>query len=310
MKIYSTIEELIGNTPLFELKKYAKSLGLKARIVAKLEWKNPGGSIKDRVAKAMLDEAEKRGEIAEGSVIIEPTSGNTGVGLAAVGSARGYRVILTMPDSMSLERRQLLEAYGAELVLTPGSEGMSGAIAKAEELSRELPGSFIAGQFTNPANPRAHYEGTGPEIWRDTCGEVDIFVAGAGTGGTVSGAGRYLKEQNGKVKVVAVEPDTSAVLSGGEAGPHGIQGIGAGFIPETMDMGVCDEVIPVSLEASYEEVRALAESDGLLIGISGGAALHAARQLAEREENAGKLIVVIFPDSGERYMSTGLFEQE
>ncbi len=310
MKIYSTIEELIGNTPLFELKKYAKSLGLKARIVAKLEWKNPGGSIKDRVAKAMLDEAEKRGEIAEGSVIIEPTSGNTGVGLAAVGSARGYRVILTMPDSMSLERRQLLEAYGAELVLTPGSEGMNGAIAKAEELSRELPGSFIAGQFTNPANPRAHYEGTGPEIWRDTCGEVDIFVAGAGTGGTVSGAGRYLKEQNGKVKVVAVEPDTSAVLSGGEAGPHGIQGIGAGFIPETMDMGVCDEVIPVSLEASYEEVRALAGSDGLLIGISGGAALHAARQLAEREENAGKLIVVIFPDSGERYMSTGLFEQE
>ena len=310
MKIYSTIEELIGNTPLFELKKYAKSLGLKARIVAKLEWKNPGGSIKDRVAKAMLDEAEKRGEIAEGSVIIEPTSGNTGVGLAAVGSARGYRVILTMPDSMSLERRQLLEAYGAELVLTPGSEGMNGAIAKAEELSRELPGSFIAGQFTNPANPRAHYEGTGPEIWRDTCGEVDIFVAGAGTGGTVSGAGRYLKEQNGKVKVVAVEPDTSAVLSGGEAGPHGIQGIGAGFIPETMDMGVCDEVIPVSLEASYEEVRALAESDRLLIGISGGAALHAARQLAEREENAGKLIVVIFPDSGERYMSTGLFEQE
>lgn len=306
MNIARGFTDLIGNTPLMALERLTEGLG--ATVLAKLEAFNPAGSAKDRVAQAMLDAAEREGRLSPGSVIIEPTSGNTGLGLAAVAAARGYRVILTMPETMSVERRRLLAAYGAELVLTDGARGMNGAIEKAQELAHTIENSLIPGQFVNPENPRVHFETTGPEIWRDTDGQVDIFVAGVGTGGTISGVGRYLKSQNPAVRVVAVEPTGSPVLSGGAAGPHGLQGIGAGFIPETLDTTVYDDVMPVSEEEAYAAGRALARREGLLCGISSGAALHAALLLAGKPENAGKTIVVLLPDTGERYLSTPLFE--
>lgn len=307
MKVYKTTTDLIGGTPIMELTNYEKNNELKATILGKLEYFNPAGSVKDRIAKAMIDEAEEKGALKPDSVIIEPTSGNTGIGLAAVAAARGYRIILTMPETMSIERRNLLKAYGAELVLTDGAQGMKGAIAKANELAEETPGSFIPSQFTNPANPAIHYKTTGPEIWNDTDGKVDIFVAGVGTGGTVSGVGKYLKEQNPDVKVVAVEPKGSPVLSKGTPGPHKIQGIGAGFVPDTLDTDIYDEIIPVENEEAFETGRALAKDDGLLVGISSGAAVYAAAELAKRPENKGKIIVALLPDTGERYLSTPMF---
>ncbi len=307
-KIYTSADELIGSTPLLELKGVEKALSLKAKIFAKLEYFNPSGSVKDRIAKAMIDDAEKRGVLKPGSVIIEPTSGNTGIGLAAVAAMRGYRIIIVMPETMSVERRQLMKAYGAELVLTPGAKGMKGAIEEAERLAAETPDSFIPGQFTNPANPAAHKATTGPEIWNDTDGSVDIFVAGVGTGGTLSGTGKYLKEKKPSVKVVAVEPATSAVLSTGKAGSHKIQGIGAGFVPKVLNTEVYDEIIAVSNEDAFDYGRLVGKKEGVLVGISAGAALKAAVELAQRAENEGKNIVVIFPDTGDRYLSTALFE--
>lgn len=307
-KIYTSVDQLIGGTPLLELCNLEKRLGLKAKVLAKLEYLNPAGSAKDRIGLAMINAAEREGKLRPGSVIIEPTSGNTGIGLASVAAARGYRVIIVMPETMSVERRILMKAYGAELVLTEGAKGMTGAIEKAEELAASIPGSFIPGQFVNPVNAEAHYQTTGPEIWRDTDGAVDVFVAGVGTGGTITGTGRYLKEQNPAVKVVAVEPKTSAVLSGGKAGPHGLQGIGAGFVPAVLDTGVYDEIIPVENEEAYAAGRLLGKCEGVVVGISSGAALHAAIELAKREENAGKTIVVLLPDTGDRYLSTPLFE--
>ncbi len=307
MRIYKKATELIGNTPLLELGNYEKAHGLEATILAKLEYLNSAGSVKDRIARAMLDDAESRGLLKPDSVIIEPTSGNTGIGLAAVAAARGYRIILTMPETMSVERRSLLRAYGAELVLTEGAKGMKGAIAKAQELAAQTENSFIPGQFTNPANPRAHRETTGPEIWRDTDGRVDIFVAGVGTGGTVTGVGEYLKAQNPAVRVVAVEPAGSPVLSGGASGPHKIQGIGAGFVPDTLNRAVLDEILPVENEDAFAAGRELARREGVLAGISSGAALHAATVLARRPENRGRMIVVLLPDTGDRYLSTPLF---
>ena len=309
MGIYRKITELIGGTPLLELGNYARKHELEATLLAKLEYFNPAGSIKDRIAKAMLDDAEEKGLLKPGAVIIEPTSGNTGIGLAAVGASRGYRVILTMPETMSVERRNLLKAYGAELVLTDGSKGMKGAIAKAQELAEATPGSFIPGQFNNPANPEIHRRTTGPEIWVDTEGQVDIFVAGVGTGGTITGVGEYLKSQKPDVKIVAVEPAGSPVLSQGRSGPHKIQGIGAGFVPETLNTAVYDEVIAVENDAAFAAGREIARTDGLLVGISSGAALHAATELAKRPENKGKVIVALLPDTGDRYLSTPLFTE-
>ena len=306
-RIYTSADQLIGRTPLLELTHIEKKFGLNARILAKLEYFNPGGSVKDRVALAMIDDAEAKGALKPGSVIIEPTSGNTGIGLASVAAARGYRIIIVMPETMSVERRQLMKAYGAELVLTEGAKGMKGAIAKAEELAEEIPGSFVPGQFVNPANPKAHFETTGPEIWADTDGQVDYFVAGVGTGGTITGVGRYLKSQNAAVKVVAVEPKSSAVLSTGVAGAHKIQGIGAGFVPEVLDTAVYDEIIAVADEDAFRLGRELGRSEGVLVGISSGAALWAAIELAKRPENAGKTIVALLPDTGDRYLSTPLF---
>ena len=306
-KIYTSVDQLIGRTPLLELRGIEAQYSLKARLLAKLESFNPAGSVKDRVALAMIEDAEKTGRLKEGSVIIEPTSGNTGIGLAAVAAARGYRVIIVMPDSMSVERRLLMTAYGAELVLTDGSKGMAGAIARADELAASIPGSMIAGQFSNPANPAAHYRSTGPEIYADTDGAVDVFVAGVGTGGTVTGVGRYLKERKPSVKVVAVEPATSAVLSGGKAGAHGLQGIGAGFVPEVLDTGIYDEVIAVTDEDAYAAGRLLGKREGILAGISSGAALRAAIEVAKRKESAGKTVVVLLPDTGDRYLSTPMF---
>lgn len=308
-KIYTSADQLIGKTPLLELTHIEKKYGLKAKILAKLEYFNPAGSVKDRIAKAMIDEAEKSGKLKADSVIIEPTSGNTGIGLAAVAAARGYRIIIVMPETMSVERRQLMKAYGAELVLTEGAKGMKGAIAKAEELSREIPGSFIPGQFVNPANPKAHFETTGPEIYSDTDGEVDIFVAGVGTGGTVTGVGQYLKSKKPEVKVVAVEPASSAVLSGKPSGAHKIQGIGAGFVPDVLDTAVYDEIIPVENEDAFSTGREIGKNEGVLVGISSGAAVHAAIELAKRPENEGKTIVVLLPDTGDRYLSTPLFAE-
>ncbi len=305
--IYTSADQLIGKTPLLELVHIEKEAGLKARILAKLEYFNPAGSVKDRVARAMIDEAEASGRLKPGSVIIEPTSGNTGIGLASVAAARGYRIIITMPETMSVERRQLMQAYGAELVLTGGAQGMAGAIAKAEELAAEIPDSFIPGQFTNPANPAAHRSSTGPEIWADTDGQVDIFVAGVGTGGTITGVGQYLKERNPAVKIVAVEPEDSPVLSEGRSGAHQIQGIGANFVPEVLDTSVYDEIIPVSSEDAFAAGRLAGRREGVLVGISSGAALHAAIVLARRPENGGKTIVTLFPDTGDRYLSTPLF---
>ena len=306
--IYTSVEQLIGRTPLVELTKIEKKYDLKAKILAKVEFFNPGGSVKDRVAKAMLDDAEERGILTKDSVIIEPTSGNTGIGLALMSVARGYRCIIVMPDTMSMERRMLMKAYGAELVLTDGAKGMAGAIAKAEELAKEIPHSFIPGQFENPSNAKAHYLTTGPEIMKDTDGNVDIFVAGVGTGGTLTGTGRYLKEHKSDVKVVAVEPESSAVLSGRPAGAHGLQGIGAGFIPEVLDTSVYDEIMMVSNEDAFAIGKMIGRTEGILVGISAGAALFAAIELAKKEENAGKNIVVILPDTGDRYLSTTLFE--
>lgn len=306
-KVYSSVTELIGKTPLIELKNIEKKNSLNATVVAKLEYFNPAGSVKDRIAKAMIEDAEAKGILKEGATIIEPTSGNTGIGLASVATAKGYRTILTMPETMSIERRNLLKAYGAEIVLTDGSKGMSGAIAKAEELKNEIDGAVILGQFVNPANPDTHFKTTGPEIWEDTDGKVDIFVAGVGTGGTLSGTGKYLKSQNPDVKVVAVEPETSPVLSEGHGGPHKIQGIGAGFVPETLDTQIYDEIVKVPNEAAFETANSIAKTEGILVGISSGASLWAALQLAQRPENAGKTIVAIFPDTGERYLSTGIF---
>lgn len=308
-RIYTAAQQLIGNTPLLELKRTEEKMGLKARILVKLECFNPGGSAKDRVAVAMLDDAEERGLIGPGSVIIESTSGNTGIGLACVGAARGYRTIIVMPDSMSRERQLLMAAYGAELVLTPGAEGMLGANKKAEELAQQIPGSFIAGQFVNPANATAHYRTTGPEIWADTDGDVDIFVAGVGTGGTITGTGRYLKERKAAVKIVAVEPAASPLLSQGKAGPHGLMGIGANFVPEVLDTGIYDEIIPVWEAEAYQAARDLGRNEGLLVGITSGAALHAALELAKRPENEGKTIVALLPDTGERYLSTPMFAE-
>lgn len=307
--IYTSAEQLIGNTPLLELCQIEKTYALQAKLFAKLEYLNPAGSAKDRVAKAMLDDAEARGILKPDSVIIEPTSGNTGIGLACVAASRGYRVIIVMPDTMSMERRQIMKAYGAELVLTDGSRGMTAAIEKAEELAKENPNSFIPGQFVNPANAAAHYDTTGPEIWRDTDGQVDMFVAGVGTGGTITGTGRYLKEQNPSVRIVGIEPATSAVLSGGSAGPHGLQGIGAGFIPEVLDTTVYDEIIRVTDADAYATGRELGRKEGVLVGISSGAALWAAIELAKRPENAGKNIVVLLPDTGDRYLSTPMFSE-
>ena len=307
-KIYSSADQLIGKTPLLELTHIEAKYGLKAKLLAKLEYFNPAGSVKDRIAKAMIDEAEKAGKLKPDSVIIEPTSGNTGIGLAAVAAARGYRIIIVMPETMSEERRRLIKAYGAELVLTEGAKGMKGAIAKANELAEEYPNSFIHGQFVNAANPKAHYETTGPEIYEDTDGEVDIFVAGVGTGGTVTGVGKYLKEKKPETKVVAVEPLSSAVLSTGVAGAHKIQGIGAGFVPDVLDTHIYDEIITVSNEDAFASGKLIGKSEGVLVGISSGAAVHAAVELAKREENAGKTIVVLLPDTGDRYLSTALFD--
>lgn len=309
MAVYTSIDQLIGNTPLLELSNIEKNLDLKAKVLVKLEYFNPAGSVKDRIAKAMLDDAEAAGKLNKDSVIIEPTSGNTGVGLASVAAARGYRLIITMPETMSVERRLLMKAYGAELVLTDGAKGMKGAIAKAEELTAEIPNSFIAGQFTNPANPQAHIKTTGPEIWNDTEGKVDVFVAGVGTGGTVTGVGKYLKSQNSDVKVVAVEPASSPVLSKGTAGAHKIQGIGAGFVPDTLDTSVYDEVITVENDDAFETGRLVGHSEGVLVGISSGAAVWAAIELAKRPENEGKTIVALLADTGERYLSTPLFTE-
>lgn len=306
-KIYTSADMLIGNTPLLELTNIEKSLNLKAKILAKLEFLNPGGSVKDRVAKAMIDEYEKKGILGKDSVIIEPTSGNTGIGLSLVAAARGYKVIIVMPDSMSMERRVLMKAYGAELVLTDGAKGMSGAIEKAEKLNSEIPNSIIAGQFTNPANPKAHFDTTGPEIFEDTEGQVDVFVAGVGTGGTITGTGKYLKSKKSNIQIVAVEPDTSAVLSGKSAGSHKLQGIGAGFIPEVLDTEIIDEIIAVSAEDAFNAGRLIGKTEGVLVGISSGAALFTAIELAKKEENKGKNIVVLLPDTGDRYLSTELF---
>mgnify|MGYP001169887153 FL=1 len=305
--IYTSADQLIGKTPLLELTHIEKAHDLKAKIVAKLEYFNPAGSVKDRIAKAMIDDAEAKGLLKAGSVIIEPTSGNTGIGLASVAAARGYRIIIVMPETMSVERRQLMKAYGAELVLSEGAKGMKGAIAKADELAKEIPNSFVAGQFVNPANPKAHYETTGPEIWADTDGKVDFFVAGVGTGGTITGAGKFLKEKNPAVKVVAVEPKTSAVLSTGIAGSHKIQGIGAGFVPDVLDTKIYDEIIPVDNDDAFAVGKEMGHREGVLVGISSGAALWAAIELAKRPENAGKTIVVLLPDTGDRYLSTPLF---
>ena len=305
--IYTSADQLIGKTPLLELTHIEKAHDLKAKIVAKLEYFNPAGSVKDRIAKAMIDDAEAKGLLKAGSVIIEPTSGNTGIGLASVAAARGYRIIIVMPETMSVERRQLMKAYGAELVLTEGAKGMKGAIAKADELAKEIPNSFVAGQFVNPANPKAHYETTGPEIWADTDGKVDFFVAGVGTGGTITGTGKFLKEKNPAVKVVAVEPKTSAVLSTGIAGSHKIQGIGAGFVPDVLDTKIYDEIIPVDNDDAFAVGKEMGHREGVLVGISSGAALWAAIELAKRPENKGKTIVVLLPDTGDRYLSTPLF---
>lgn len=309
MDVKRSVGELVGRTPLLELVNIERELGLASRLIVKLEYLNPAGSVKDRVAKAMIEDAEERGALKAGSVIIEPTSGNTGIGLAAVAAARGYRVVIVMPDTMSVERRKLMSAYGAELVLTEGKRGMAGAIARAEELAREIPGSFIPGQFTNPANPKAHRETTGPEIYEDTDGEVDIFVAGVGTGGTVTGVGEYLKARKPGVRVVAVEPADSPVLSGGVPGAHKIQGIGAGFVPEVLNTGIYDEIVTVGTEEAYSAGRLLGKKEGVLAGISSGAALWAAIELAKRPENVGKTIVALLPDTGDRYLSTELFEQ-
>ena len=308
-KIYTSTDQLIGRTPLLELTHLEQEYGLKAKLYAKLEYFNPAGSVKDRVAKMMLDDAEKEGKLTKDSVIIEPTSGNTGIGLASVAAARGYRIIIVMPDTMSVERRQLMKAYGAELVLSEGAKGMKGAIAKANELAEEIPNSFIPGQFVNPSNPKAHYETTGPEIWEDTDGKVDYFVAGVGTGGTVTGVGKYLKEKNPAVKVVAVEPATSAVLSTGVAGAHKIQGIGAGFVPEILDTTIYDEIIPVANEDAFALGKKIGTSEGVLVGISSGAAVWAALEVAKRPENEGRNIVVLLPDTGDRYLSTPLFAE-
>lgn len=307
-KIYTSADQLIGKTPLLELTHIEKKYGLKAKVLAKLEYFNPAGSVKDRIARKMFDDAEAAGKLTPDSVIIEPTSGNTGIGLASVAAARGYRIIIVMPETMSVERRQLMKAYGAELVLTEGAKGMKGAIAKADELAKEIPNSFVPGQFVNPSNPKAHYETTGPEIFEDTDGEVDIFVAGVGTGGTITGVGEYLKDKKPGVKIVAVEPETSAVLSTGVAGAHKIQGIGAGFVPDVLDTKVYDEIIPVSNEAAFEAGKLIGKSEGVLVGISSGAAAYAAIELAKRPENEGKTIVVLLPDTGDRYLSTPLFQ--
>ena len=309
MALYKSILDLVGNTPLVELSHFSEANELNATILAKLEYFNPAGSVKDRIAKAIIEDAEKTGKLKPGSVIIEPTSGNTGIGLAAIAAAKKYRVIITMPDSMSVERRNLMKAYGAELVLTPGKEGMKGAISKAEELHKEMPNSIIAGQFTNPVNPATHLATTGPEIWRDTEGKVDIFVAGAGTGGTISGVGEYLKSKNPNVKIVAVEPSDSAVLSGGKPGPHPLQGIGAGFVPDTLNTEIYDEIITVTGDDAYNTGRALARTEGLLTGVSSGAALWAAAELAKRSKNNGKTIVVLLPDTGARYLSTPMYSE-
>ena len=306
-KIYTSAADLVGKTPLVEFKNIEKELGLKAKILAKLEYFNPAGSVKDRIAKAMIEDAEQTGKLKQGSVIIEPTSGNTGIGLSSIAASKGYRIIIVMPETMSVERRQIMKAYGAELVLTEGAKGMKGAIAKAEELAKEIPNSIIAGQFVNPANPKAHFETTGPEIYEDTDGKADIFVAGVGTGGTITGVGKYLKSKNPNVKVVAVEPETSAVLSTGVAGAHKIQGIGAGFVPDVLDTKIYDEIIPVSNEDAFKYGKLVGKKEGVLVGISSGAALSAAITLAKREENAGKNIVVLLPDTGDRYLSTPLF---
>ncbi|MBQ7975508.1 MAG: cysteine synthase A [Clostridia bacterium] len=308
-KIYTSSDQLIGKTPILELTHLEKKYGLKAKILAKLEYFNPAGSVKDRIAKAMLDDAEKSGKLKVGSVIIEPTSGNTGIGLASVAAARGYHIIIVMPETMSVERRQLMKAYGAELVLTEGAKGMKGAIAKAQELAQEIPNSFIPGQFVNPANPKAHLDTTGPEIYEDTDGNVDIFVAGVGTGGTVTGVGKYLKSKNPNVKVVAVEPESSAVLSTGIPGAHKIQGIGAGFVPDVLDTKIYDEIITVSNDDAFETGRLIGKNEGVLVGISSGAAVYAALELAKRSENEGKTIVVLLPDTGDRYLSTPLFSE-
>ena len=306
-KIYTSADQLIGRTPLLELTNIEKKYSLNARILAKVEYFNPAGSVKDRVAKMMIDDAEEAGVLKPDSTIIEPTSGNTGIGLASIAAARGYRIIIVMPDTMSVERRQLMKAYGAELVLTPGAQGMTGAIAKAEELAKEIPGSFIPSQFTNPSNPKAHFTTTGPEIWEDTDGNVDYFVAGVGTGGTVTGVGQFLKSKNPNVKVVAVEPASSPVLSQGHGGPHKIQGIGAGFVPAVLDTSVYDEIIPIENEAAFATGKEVGRTEGILVGISSGAALNAAIQVAQRQENAGKTIVVLLPDTGDRYLSSPMF---
>ena len=308
-RIYGSALELIGHTPLIEAKRLEKKENLKARLLIKTEYLNPSGSVKDRAALYMIKDAEERGLLKEGSTIIEPTSGNTGIGLAAIAAVKGYRIILTMPETMSVERRNILKAYGAEVVLTEGAKGMAGAIAKAEELAKEIPGSFIPGQFDNPANPKAHVETTGPEIWEDTDGEIDVFVAGAGTGGTVTGVGEYLKEKKADIKIIAVEPAGSPVLSGGQAGPHGLQGIGAGFVPKILNTEIYDEVLTVENDEAYKASRLLTKTEGILTGISSGAALHAGMILAKRPENAGKTIVVLLPDSGDRYYSTPLFQE-